>query len=98
MHVPVVWPPVQFQHTAARRRLHQTPEYHDQYGNGFNTQPPEGGCTSNFSPAAPSFSFNTQPPEGGCRHHYLQSLATCRFNTQPPEGGCIDNLHLLPHC
>jgi len=22
MHVPVVWPPVQFQHTAARRRLH----------------------------------------------------------------------------
>ena len=32
----------------------------------FNTQPPEGGCSSNKTSRIPASSFNTQPPEGGC--------------------------------
>ena len=33
---------------------------------GFNTQPPEGGCTIHQFKIAIIHSFNTQPPEGGC--------------------------------
>ena len=33
---------------------------------GFNTQPPEGGCQSEFLIIYWARSFNTQPPEGGC--------------------------------
>ena len=33
---------------------------------GFNTQPPEGGCTQAMTAPMMAKSFNTQPPEGGC--------------------------------
>ena len=33
---------------------------------GFNTQPPEGGCFALDSVQIQVISFNTQPPEGGC--------------------------------
>ena len=36
-----------FQHTAARRRLLYFPHIHRLGGDGFNTQPPEGGCVVN---------------------------------------------------
>ena len=35
---------------------------------GFNTQPPEGGCGFYCVDDFTCFSFNTQPPEGGCQH------------------------------
>ena len=55
---------------------------------GFNTQPPEGGCTGSKPSVNRGYCFNTQPPEGGC-FDYLWSVnhGVC-FNTQPPEGGC----------
>ena len=36
-------------------------------GNGFNTQPPEGGWRSRILTTDNLHSFNTQPPEGGWR-------------------------------
>ena len=33
---------------------------------GFNTQPPEGGCTPQQKTVLRVNRFNTQPPEGGC--------------------------------
>ena len=36
---------------------------------GFNTQPPEGGCTHSIGENQMNKSFNTQPPEGGCKSH-----------------------------
>ena len=33
---------------------------------GFNTQPPEGGCSYHDTLKTVRASFNTQPPEGGC--------------------------------
>ena len=55
-----------FQHTAARRRLLRSDQLKGQRTNGFNTQPPEGGCSKYWEIARMLCSFNTQPPEGGC--------------------------------
>ena len=88
MHVPVVWPPVQFQHTAARRRLHGL--FHN--GNpaiGVSTHSrPKAAARLNLSRLRRRRSFNTQPPEGGCVCLELLSFVGLSFNTQPPEGGC----------
>ena len=67
---------VAFQHTAARRRLHQ-PRGAASHGGGFNTQPPEGGCGLARIATHYPYCFNTQPPEGGCppRHEPLSGLA-----------------------
>ena len=58
-------------------------------GNGFNTQPPEGGwllLRPLLHPRWPC--FNTQPPEGGWLWNTLRERqSTKSFNTQPPEGG-----------
>ena len=54
-----------FQHAAARRRLSK-PAANNDPNNGFNTQPPEGGCPKPRSPSPSCRCFNTQPPEGGC--------------------------------
>ena len=54
-----------FQHTAARRRLRGSGDGGGS-GNGFNTQPPEGGCIRADKIRIPIVGFNTQPPEGGC--------------------------------
>ena len=37
---------------------------------GFNTQPPEGGCCTTKSANQASCCFNTQPPEGGCLNYH----------------------------
>ena len=53
-----------FQHTAARRRLALVEILaHEHFG--FNTQPPEGGCSPLIHVKPGANSFNTQPPEGG---------------------------------
>ena len=36
------------------------------YLEGFNTQPPEGGCKMGLEVSQSGGSFNTQPREGGC--------------------------------
>ena len=58
-------PPREFQHTAARRRL-RVPADGGRAGGCFNTQPPEGGCSSARVLRRQLLGFNTQPPEGGC--------------------------------
>ena len=58
---------------------------------GFNTQPPEGGCTSFMTVKKRITGFNTQPPEGGCQSDMVfPPLKLSGFNTQPPEGGCVN--------
>ena len=55
----------------------------------FNTQPPEGGCSS-FCTEVVKFAL-FQHTAARRRLHWLHGLAdawTCSFNTQPPEGGC----------
>ena len=79
---------VAFQHTAARRRL-LCGQWWDRTAQGFNTQPPEGGCGQRQQHPSHHQSFNTQPPEGGCFLFELFILRQGSFNTQPPEGGCI---------
>ncbi len=56
---------------------------------GFNTQPPEGGCTLHATNQRGMIRFNTQPPEGGCIRVPKIGDFTKSFNTQPPEGGCL---------
>ena len=58
---------LQFQHTAARRRLPFS-LLCNRFGKlCFNTQPPEGGCGTEVKKDKPITRFNTQPPEGGCK-------------------------------
>ena len=45
---PTLQLPLQFQHTAARRRLVKFAILIS-YPSSFNTQPPEGGCAYNFA-------------------------------------------------
>ena len=50
-----------FQHTAARRRL-IVQRIKDAVDSGFNTQPPEGGCSSTDSaPRIPTVSTHSRP-------------------------------------
>ena len=55
---------MRFQHTATRRWLLPRPAIRRSLL-CFNTQPPEGGCSSSSSFCRAASSFNTQPPEGG---------------------------------
>ena len=48
-------------------------------GNGFNTQPPEGGCKQKMIAPPKIICFNTQPPEGGCVLTVLPSLSILMF-------------------
>ena len=63
----------EFQHTAARRRLGLTPRLTSR-SFGFNTQPPEGGCSFFVHNHLSLTCFNTQPPEGGCLVGYPAML------------------------
>ena len=55
---------LEFQHTAARRRLVIATTWVTIF-KGFNTQPPEGGWNCETQTLIRNKSFNTQPPEGG---------------------------------
>ena len=82
----------EFQHTAARRRLLRKQRLRAFIDKSFNTQPPEGGCSSVTRSTFTVNGFNTQPPEGGCPVMPCSVWVSSCFNTQPPEGGCF-SLH-----
>ena len=46
---------------------------------GFNTQPPEGGCKTLPRACCKNTSFNTQPPEGGCAADFLCEVENSLF-------------------
>ena len=78
---------VEFQHTAARRRLGpMSPVSGDRYS--FNTQPPEGGWQIPEGESIQTWPFQhtaarrrlVDRPDNPC-------CTLCGFNTQPPEGG-----------
>ena len=79
---------LQFQHTAARRRLghafHLLAE-----SVSFNTQPPEGGWICQACTSKERQCFNTQPPEGGWRRikaiHFRFDVST---HSRPKAAGC----------
>ena len=66
MGIPLHYGINMFQHTAARRRLLISEGEIEGLADGFNTQPPEGGCLVKKNPSSAKVCFNTQPPEGGC--------------------------------
>ena len=78
---------VEFQHTAARRRLEAVGRHLPLLEQRFNTQPPEGGWAFATMTVFAAVCFNTQPPEGGWAVNRLFCPFTACFNTQPPEGG-----------
>ena len=78
---------VQFQHTAARRRLARRSGRYHAYHSCFNTQPPEGGWKTNFD-AALRYDVSTHSrPKAAGRISPGRCRLTIGFNTQPPEGG-----------
>ena len=77
----VVW----FQHTAARRRLISA-ETSPAVANGFNTQPPEGGCYIQALFDIINGVSTHSRPKAADRAHLARQRKVC-FNTQPPEGG-----------
>ena len=76
---------VKFQHTAARRRLEKPTRLKDVL-RGFNTQPPEGGCSQNKAHRDSHRVSTHSRPKAAGRATYQLSSGAC-FNTQPPEGG-----------
>ena len=77
-----------FQHTAARRRLWCRAVGYA-FAVCFNTQPPEGGCSSVNSCTARSMRFNTQPPEGGCGAFLLPSAPNSVSTHSRPKAAGI---------
>ena len=77
---------LEFQHTAARRRLAFFRLVRSS-SNCFNTQPPEGGWNHAGGERRGNACFNTQPPEGGWSCCTSRDNRHFGFNTQPPEGG-----------
>ena len=87
----------QFQHTAARRRLHIITITINSRIISFNTQPHEGGCPfDNERHRCVTPCFNTQPHEGGCKciwaiivvgfrvsTHSRTKAAACHNNSTP---------------
>ena len=76
-----------FQHTAARRRLLNSPSFVI-FTKCFNTQPRGGGCAIMRCRGFYIFSFNTQPRGGGCLPPCFDRVEKMGFNTQPRGGGC----------
>ena len=58
----------------------------------FNTQPPEGGCTTISEGMKQAVvSTHSRPKAAARRYHQAIKRFGC-FNTQPPEGGCPKKL------
>ena len=78
----------EFQHTAARRRLHicsifrAMPVWFQHTAARRRLRALSDKATKLIE------RFNTQPPEGGCFNFTCFCFCTLCFNTQPPEGGC----------
>ena len=79
---------LEFQHTAARRRLRRC-QPGEPISRRFNTQPPEGGCPepAQLRQSACWVSTHSRPKAAAKRVEYSLEKNHC-FNTQPPEGGC----------
>ena len=71
---------LEFQLTAARRRLVFIVLHPFRIGACFNSQPPEGGWSRVSCSAAASMGFNSQPPEGGWEGFYF--LPACHVAFQ----------------
>ena len=78
-----------FQHAAARRRLSK-PAANNDPNNGFNTQPPEGGCPKPRSPSPSCRCFNTQPPEGGCTSFFTDIKSLIVSTRSRPKAAGIN--------
>ena len=77
-----------FQHTATRRWLPR-PTTPPLSGRGFNTQPPEGGCTVGELNILYLHKVSTHShPKVAAGCLFIGIFRGLRFNTQPPEGGC----------
>ena len=78
----------QFQHTAARRRLHGE-LYRFYAGTNVSTHSRPKAAASSLANKARSFEVSThsRPKAAACCFSKLKP-ATWGFNTQPPEGGC----------
>ena len=91
---------LEFQHTAARRRLGGIKGCVGD-GCGFNTQPPEGGWFLEFSSRPNEAGFNTQPPEGGWERLLAEPMAVVCVSThsRPKAAGCrLGLFEVLPSC
>ena len=79
---------LEFQHTAARRRLGTTSTGRRVSFGSFNTQPPEGGWENDglFHLPRKRFQHTAARRRLGSTNRPLFGAVTC-FNTQPPEGG-----------
>ena len=79
---------VEFQHTAARRRLPAGQRVPKKVSVVSTHSRPKAAALIRLFFAFFASSFNTQPPEGGCWPCRWRLPAGRCFNTQPPEGGC----------
>ena len=80
---------LEFQHTAARRRLLQ-PDlvFWTIFDVSTHSRPKAAAAIKNAECLSVTCCFNTQPPEGGCFFQSIDFIFSESFNTQPPEGGC----------
>ena len=84
-----------FQHTAARRRLPEEVDVVAYVILSFNTQPPEGGCSSVGPFLGRKFVSTHSRPKAAAGASTPLPTIMMRFNTQPPEGGCLPTVALL---
>ena len=59
---------------------------------GFNTQPPEGGCIANNKDLVTNLGFNTQPPEGGCQRleeHNKKGVVSTHSHPKVAAAHCL---------
>ena len=57
---------------------------------GFNTQPPEGGCSQAGHMDYGIGRFNTQPPEGGCPSERRKPRSPCvSTHSRPKAAACV---------
>ena len=83
---------IKFQHTAARRRLHDKFFVLFIFSLVSTHSRPKAAAGRIVRCVCQISRFNTQPPEGGCWFWFLAVSALRGFNTQPPEGGCKPNI------
>ena len=82
--------PVQFQHTAARRRLLIHSVVRCVLSSPVSTHSRTKAAALSLCTLQHTIcGFNTQPHEGGCRSKSAAQHPPLGFNTQPHEGGCL---------
>ena len=80
---------VQFQLTAARRRLPSLPISNGRPLAVSTHSRPKAAANGSTMLVTEIVSFNSQPPEGGCMNQMALLSEAIGFNSQPPEGGCL---------